>query len=394
MRLVLGVSGGIAAYKAAYLTSRLVQQGYDVQVIMSQAATEFVQPLTFSALTQRPVGLFSQADPVGPMSHVALAHWADVLLYAPVTANLLSRLAVGRGDDLLSLVYLGFSGPRLFAPAMEPEMWSHPAVVRNVKQLTLDGVQWVGPNYGRMASGFHGQGRLAEPDEIIDALVCLNTPKDLLGRRVLITAGATFEYFDPVRLLTNPSTGTMGLTLARHALRRGATVDLVVGPTVKSLGRGLDQARLKRVVSADDMLQACLSWLPQADFVIAAAAVSDFKPKVVLRDKAHKEDIGLTWQMERTPDIVSELVKKKRRGTRIIGFAAETDKLVESGQRKLRDKGLDWIVANAVGAEQGFADFPYRATILGQGGVEEIVEGKEATAQAILSRLAKVDIEG
>jgi len=394
MRLVLGVSGGVAAYKAAYLTSRLVQQGYDVQVIMSQAATEFVQPLTFSALTQRPVGLFSQADPVGPMSHVALAHWADVLLYAPVTANLLSRLAVGRGDDLLSLVYLGFSGPRLFAPAMEPEMWSHPAVVRNVKQLTLDGVQWVGPNYGRMASGFHGQGRLAEPDEIIDALVGLNTPKDLLGRRVLITAGATYEYFDPVRLLTNPSTGTMGLTLARHALRRGATVDLVVGPTVKSLGRGLDQARLKRVVSADDMLQACLSWLPQADFVVAAAAVSDFKPKVVLRDKAHKEDIGLTWQMERTPDIVSELVRKKRRGTRIIGFAAETDKLVESGQRKLRDKGLDWIVANAVGAEQGFADFPYRATILGPGGVEEIVEGKEATAQAVLNRLAKVDIEG
>ncbi|MCL4520366.1 MAG: bifunctional phosphopantothenoylcysteine decarboxylase/phosphopantothenate--cysteine ligase CoaBC [Firmicutes bacterium] len=394
MRLVLGVSGGIAAYKAAYLTSRLVQQGYDVQVIMSQAATEFVQPLTFSALTQRPVGLFSQADPVGPMSHVALAHWADALLYAPVTANLLSRLAVGRGDDLLSLVYLGFSGPRLFAPAMEPEMWSHPAVVRNVKQLTLDGVQWVGPNYGRMASGFHGQGRLAEPDEIIDALVGLNTPKDLLGRRVLITAGATYEYFDPVRLLTNPSTGTMGLTLARHALRRGATVDLVVGPTVKSLGRGLDQARLKRVVSADDMLQACLSWLPQADFVVAAAAVSDFKPKVVLSDKAHKEDIALTWQMERTADIVSELVRKKRRGTRIIGFAAETDRLVESGQRKLRDKGLDWIVANAVGAEQGFADFPYRATILGQGGVEEIVEGKEATAQAILNRLAKVDIEG
>ncbi len=387
MRLLLGVSGGIAAYKAAYLASRLVQQGHEIQVVMSQAATEFVQPLTFSALTKRSVVLSAAEDPSRPLGHVELARWADVLLCVPATANLLARLAAGRGDDLLSLIYLGFRGPRLFAPAMEPEMWSHPAVQRNVKQLTEDGVFWVGPKYGRMASGLQGEGRLAEPEEIIDALMCLNTPKDLLGCSLLITAGATWEHFDPVRLLTNPATGTMGLVMARQAVRRGAVVHLVVGPSVQVLGVGLDAVKVSRVVSADEMLGACLALLPEVDAVVATAAVSDFRPKTALSTKAHKDELGFAWEMERTPDVVSELVRRKRGATKMIGFAAETDKLVQSGQKKLRDKGLDWVVANAVGPTQGFADLPYRATIIGGQGVEEIVEGKEATAQAVLNRL-------
>lgn len=388
MRIILGVSGGIAAYKAAFLASRLVQQGHEVQVIMTPSATKFVQPLTFSSLTQRTVALSSDADPIGPLGHVSLAHWAEVLLYAPVTADLLARSASGRSDDLLGLVYLGFDGPKLFAPAMEAEMWAHPAVVRNVAQLKRDGVVFVGPKYGRMASGRTGEGRLAEPDEIMDALVAIRTPKDLRGRSILVTAGATWEYFDPVRLLTNPSTGTMGLLLARHALHRGASVNLVVGPGVEVNSPGLADARIRRAVSAQDMLAACLDCLDSVDVVVATAAVSDFRPKEVLPLKAHKEDIGLVWEMERTPDVLRELVKHKQKTTKVIGFAAETDNLVQSGQRKLREKGLDWVVANPVGFDLGFANLPYRATIIGPSGVEALVEGKEATAKAILDRVA------
>lgn len=383
------MSGGIAAYKVAQVASRLVQHGHEVQVIMTAAAAEFVTPLTFSALTGRAVGMNASTGPMGPLSHVHLAHWAEVLVFAPATADLLARLATGRAEDLLGLVYLGFRGPCLLAPAMESEMWSHPAIRRHVDRLTADGVFWVGPDSGRMASGLHGEGRLADPEEIVSAVMGLSTKRDLEGRRLLITAGATWEYFDPVRLLTNPATGTLGLAVARLAAARGAAVDLIAGPAVHADGRGLSGVETTSVVSADAMLAACLEHLGQADAVVATAAVCDFRPRHPQTTKAHKEDLGLAWEMEPTPDVLLALSRQKRPHTVMVGFAAETDQLLESAERKLRRKQLDWIVANLVGPNQGFAQAPYRAMIIGPTGLEEEVEGKEALATAVLDRIVE-----
>ncbi len=389
MHVVLGVAGGIAAYKVAEVASRLVQAGHEVETVMSEAATQFVGPLTFAGLTGRPVGVSATNGPRGPLSHVTLARWADVMIVAPATADRIARMAVGSADDLLSLVYVGFHGRCLVAPAMEPHMWAHPAVQRNVQQLTADGVAWVGPAFGRTASGTEGNGRMAEPEDIVNALDDLAVAKDLAGRRVLITAGPTWEHFDPVRVLTNPSSGTMGLTLAREALRRGARVSLLAGPGVDLSAGWLASAEVVRIVSAEDLLAALLSRAQKTDAMIAAAAVSDFRPKRRMAEKQHKANVGLLWEMERNPDTVREFRRAQAERTVMVGFAAETDAAVESAGRKLREKGLDWVVANTVGPGAGFSNLPYHGVIVGPTGPEESVSSKPEAASKVLDRVAR-----
>ncbi len=389
MRIVLGVAGGIAAYKVAEVASRLVQAGHEVETVMSEAATQFVGPLTFAALTGRPVGLSAADGPRGPLSHVALARWADAMIVAPATADRIARMVAGTADDMLSLVYLGFRGPCIVAPAMEPHMWDHPAIQRNVQRLTADGVVWVGPVYGRTASGMEGNGRMAEPEDIVNAVDDLTVNKDLAGRVILVTAGPTWEHFDPVRILTNPSTGTMGLALAREALRRGATVSLLVGPGVELSAGWIRRVEVVRIVSAEELLEALLERAANADALIATAAVSDFRPKQRSSLKQHKANVGLLWEMKRNPDTLQEFCRVKDGHTVVVGFAAETHAQVESAARKLREKGLDWVVANTVGPAQGFSDLPYQGMIIGPNGPEESVTSKPETASKVLDRVAR-----
>ncbi|MBX5466301.1 MAG: bifunctional phosphopantothenoylcysteine decarboxylase/phosphopantothenate--cysteine ligase CoaBC [Firmicutes bacterium] len=392
MRVVVGVGGGIAAYKVCAVVSALVQRGHEVQVVMTEAATHFVAPLTFAALSGRPVAVEAEAPvEAGPIGHVALAHWADALVVAPAPGELLARLAHGLAHDMLGLVYLGLTGPRLVAPAMEPEMWAHPAIQRAVATLTADGVTWVGPEFGRMASGYQGVGRMAEPEAIVEAFEAVTAPKDLRGLHCLITAGPTWEFFDPVRLLTNPSTGTMGVELAREAVRRGATVDLVHGPRV-AVPR-LPGLSAWPVVSARDMLARCLERLaagPAVDVVIAAAAVSDFRPAEPLPHKAHKADVASVWPVEPNPDVVAEVSRRLGPAAVRVGFAAETDGLETSARKKLASKGLDFVVANPVGPDRGFGDAPYQAWWIGPEGPAEALAGdKRSVARAIWDRVRR-----
>jgi len=389
MRIVLGVAGGIAAYKACELASRLTKDGHEVTVLMTRTATEFVSPLTFRALTGRAVAVTIGEEPFGPLSHVHLAHWADALVIAPATADLLARLATGRADDMLSAVYLGFQGPRLIAPAMEPEMWAHPRTQANVAVLQQDGVRFIGPMAGRMASGHYGVGRLAEPETIQDALVDLVTPKDLAGLRMLITAGSTWEYFDPVRVITNPATGLMGKLLAGQAVRRGAEVAVVAGPGVTPLAERTGLV-WDTVVSAEEMLSRALVRLPGMHVVVGTAAVSDFRPAKRAEQKVHKAAVGLSWPVEPNPDVIRTLAEQADPGTLMIGFAAETDNIIESAQRKRLDKKLDAVVANRVGLGVGFGTGAHEAWLVTADGVEPMPgHHKEETATALLNWVAR-----
>lgn len=388
MRIVVGVSGGIAAYKACELVSRLVKAGHEVRVVMTPAAAQFVAPLTFRALSGQEVGLRSDDEPVGPLSHVKLAHWADALVIAPASASLMARLAQGHAVDMLGLVYLGFRGPVLVAPAMEPEMWDHPRTRENCRILTEDGVNWVGPGFGRMASGLEGLGRLAEPADIVDALDVLLAPKDLGHLSMVVTAGSTWEHFDPVRILTNPSTGLMGVLVANQAARRGARVTLVAGPSVTV---PVDpRVHRESAVSAVDMLDAVREALRYADVMVGTAAVSDFRPKTRLLQKAHKDQTGLEWAMERNPDIIQTMAQEFREQKLFVGFAAETENPVEQAEAKRRRKQLDAVVANLVGEGIGFGTGAHQAWLVTRDGVQQLPGGTKAqTATALLDWIAR-----
>jgi len=383
MRIVVGVSGGIAAYKACEVVSRLVKLGHDVRVVMTPAAAQFVAPLTFRALSGHEVGMHTNDEPEGPISHVILSHWAEALVIAPASASLMARLAHGQAVDLLSLVYLGFHGPILLAPAMEPEMWAHPRTKANSDVLRQDGVHVIGPNSGRLASGFAGVGRMAEPEEIVEMVADLLSPHDLLGLRLLVTAGSTWEYFDPVRLLSNPSTGLMGTLIANLAAQRGAEVTLVRGPGVRE--RIHRDVVSRTVVSAVDMLQAVSELMVEADVLVGAAAVSDFRPRQTLPRKAHKDDVGLVWEMERNPDIIATMGTHYAGKKLLVGFAAETENPVQQAMNKRTKKHLDAVVANLVGHGQGFGESPHEAWIVTREDVIHVTQGhKEATARALL----------
>jgi phosphopantothenoylcysteine decarboxylase/phosphopantothenate--cysteine ligase len=386
-RILLGVSGGIAAYKAAHLVRLLTGQGARVQVVMTRAALRFVGLDTFAALTGRPVpsGVFERSDAV---LHVRLAREAEVAVVAPATANLLARLALGLADDLLTSVLLEATCPLVLAPAMHTGMWSNPATAANLRALRERGVVVVGPAEGPLAGGDEGMGRMAEPEEILAAVVRALGPRDLEGRRVLVTAGPTFEPLDPVRFLGNRSSGRMGFAVAEEAARRGAQVTLVSGPVELPAPPGV--AEVVRVETAEEMAREILSRYGGADAVVMAAAVSDWRPRRPAPDKLKKEAGPPTVELEPTPDILATLGKRKERQV-LVGFAAETGDPVEEARRKLAEKNLDLVVANQVGTPgTGFGSERNRAALLSRSGTDRPLRdwAKTELAAAICDRLA------
>jgi phosphopantothenoylcysteine decarboxylase/phosphopantothenate--cysteine ligase len=351
MKVALGVCGGIAAYKACEVVRLLQDQGITVQVVMTAAAQEFVRPLTFAALSGEKVitGLWQsggeQPNLDSAIEHISVAQSIDALVVAPCTADTLAKFAHGQADDFLSTLYLATPAPVLIAPTMNVQMLQHPATQQNIETLRKRGVQIVEPGSGYLACGMVGPGRLAEPEEIVAAtLSALGMIRDLAGETILITAGPTREPVDPVRFLGNRSSGKMGYALAEAAARRGARVIVVSGPVALEPP---SSAEFVRVETAEEMRDAVLSRSGEATAIIAAAAVADFRLKSVSQQKI-KRNGAITLDLEPTPDILSELAAHRRPGQLLIGFAAETQNVIENGRAKLRNKNLDAIVVNDV----------------------------------------------
>ncbi len=344
-RIVLGVTGGIAAYKSAELVRELVRRGAQVRVVMTEHACRFVAPLTFETLSGNPVAmdLFQAAGPF-EIGHISLAGFAEVIVIAPATANIIGKMAAGLADDLLTTVVLAAEAPILLCPAMNAKMYANIAVRANLAQLVSRGHTVVEPGYGELACRTEGQGRLAEPMEIAEEIESILTPKDLREERVLVTAGPTQESFDPVRFISNHSSGKMGYALALMAKRRGATVTLISGPTALDAPRGVE---LVPVRTAVEMGKAVLERLEQATVVIKAAAVADYRPAVCETTKIKKREGSVTVCLERNPDILSEVAQRKG-GRILVGFSMESDHLIENARKKLLEKGMDFIVANDV----------------------------------------------
>ena len=381
--MLLGVSGGIAAYKAALVARLLTAAGADVSVVLTEAATRFIGPDTFAALTGRPAHTSLWERP-GEVLHVRLAREADVAVVAPATANVLAKLAHGHADDLLSATLLEATCPLLIAPAMHTGMWEHPATQANVGILEGRGVVSIGPAVGPLAHGDEGIGRLAEPGDIVAAVRGALAPQDLAGRRLLLTSGPTHEPIDPVRFVGNRSTGKMGAALAVEALGRGAAVTVVLGPGA-SAAPGVE---VVSVQTAEEMRDAVLARFDDTDAVVMAAAVADFRPKAVA-DQKLKKDAGVPdLILEPTPDILGEL-GERRTDQVLVGFAAETEDLEQAGRRKLDAKGLDLVVVNLVGREgTGFGADTNEAMLLGA--TEEVPLRrwtKRELARAVLDRV-------
>ncbi len=347
---MLGVAGGIAGYKAVELVRLLVQGGFTVQVVMTREAVQFVTPLTFQTLSGRPVAteIFSLTEE-SEIGHINLADQADVFVIAPATANVIGKIASGIADDLLTTVVMATRAPVLFAPSMNVHMFENPIVQENVRKLRRLGYHFMEPAEGFLACGYEGKGRLPEPAEIVEEIRSLLKKKDLAGEKLLITAGPNQEPIDPVRYLTNRSSGKMGYALARAGARRGAEVTLIAGPT--SLPAP-SKARLIRVRTAAEMRAAVLESFPESTAVVMAAAVSDYSPEKFVPRKLKKSDRALRLDLKLNPDILKELGAKKN-GRLLVGFAAETEDLVANAGKKLKEKNLDMIVANDVTAEGG-----------------------------------------
>jgi len=359
MKIALGVTGGVAAYKAAELVRRLQQEKLDVQVVMTRAAQEFIAPLTFAAITGQKVitDMFRDAG-AGPanvesaIEHIAVAQRIDLLLVAPATADILGKFAHGIAEDFLSTLYLATKAPVVVAPAMNVNMWEHAATRENVAALRARGVHVVDPDEGYLACGMTGAGRLAAT-ETIAKKVCdvLGLRRDLEGQTVLVTAGPTCEDIDPVRYLTNRSSGKMGYALAEAAHRRGARVILVSGPTERKIPEGVDWIPVR---STEEMRRAVLARAGEANIAILAAAVADYRPAAVEEKKIKRGEGSFTLELEPTPDILAELGRARGQGIAgrvLVGFAAETDRVAENARQKLARKGADMIVANDVTLE-------------------------------------------
>lgn len=345
--IVVGVTGGIAAYKVGELVSALTRGGASVDVIMTAAAQQFVRPLTFSALTGNPV--YTDAfvpGPHGPVPHIRLAERADLFVVAPATANILAKLAHGLADDLLSTTLLAVTCPVVICPAMNVRMYAHPVVQANLHRLKELGYYILEPEEGRLACGTRGRGRLAEPRVILNYITELLTScGDLTGLAVLVTAGGTREPLDPVRYISNRSSGKMGYALANAAARRGAAVTLVSAPTSLTPPPGVE---LISIETAQEMYRAVMERFPKTDVVIKAAAVADYRPKVVAGQKIKKSGESLILELEKNPDILYELGQKKSSHQILVGFAAETENVEENGRQKMKKKNLDLLAANDV----------------------------------------------
>jgi phosphopantothenoylcysteine decarboxylase/phosphopantothenate--cysteine ligase len=352
--VALGVCGGIAAYKAVEVLRGLQRAGCTVRVAMTKRACEFVQPLTFRALSGSHVIVDDYApDNPDPIAHITFSQTVDLLIVAPATANIIAKFANGVADDFLSSTYLACTAPVLIAPAMNTTMWEHPATQRNLQQLRADGVHFVEPDAGEMACGTIGPGRLSEPERIVRAALQILAPtKDLSGERFLITVGATREEIDPVRFISNRSSGKMGFALAEAALRRGAAVTVVAGVTTVDPPDGV---RVVKAFSAEEMLKAVASEAGRASVFIGAAAIADYRPAQRAEQKIKKSNESITLTLERTPDVLSQVAASRANGMLVVGFAAETENVLDNAKEKLRSKKLDVIVANDVSrADSGF----------------------------------------
>lgn len=350
-RILLGVTGGIAAYKSAELTRRLRAEGAEVKVVMTPAAQAFITPLTLQALSGHPVHVeLLDHDTEAAMSHIALARWADRIVAAPASANFIARLSHGLADDLLSTLCLASAAPLLLAPAMNQQMWLNSATQENVRRLQTRGAVLLGPAAGSQACGETGPGRMAEPDEIVRALGDSFSSCRLAGLRVLVTAGPTREFIDPVRYLSNCSSGRMGYAIARAAVEAGAEALLVSGPVALAPP---ERAQLVEVVSAEQMREAVLAALATCDIFISAAAVADYRSAETAPRKLKKSAARPRLQLEKTPDILLEAASQKEPPF-TVGFAAETENLAANAKQKLAAKKLDMIAANQVGDGCGF----------------------------------------
>ena len=388
--IVLGITGGIAAYKAAELTREFVKRGATVKVIMTPNATRFITPLTLQTFSGNPVysDMFSLSGD-WDIHHISLAQMADIIVVAPATANIIGKIASGIADDLLSTTITATRAPVLICPAMNSNMYDNPILRSNIDKLSSLGYLFVNAGYGELACKSQGPGRLPDPGDIAEEVEVVLTEKDLEGHRILITAGPTRESFDPVRYISNHSSGKMGYALAVMARRRGADVTLISGPTSLSIPAGV---RFIGVSSAEEMRDAVMERLEEATVIIKAAAVADFRPSIVSDSKIKKGADQLDVSLERTPDIISEV--RDRKGNRIlVGFAMETENLTANAGDKMKAKGMDLIVANELGRPgSGFQHDTNIVKIIDKSGnIEELpLMDKRDVADRILHRILEI----
>jgi phosphopantothenoylcysteine decarboxylase / phosphopantothenate---cysteine ligase len=391
--IALGVCGGIAAYKAVEVLRGLQRAGCAVRVAMTKRACEFVQPLTFRALSGSHVVVDDYApDNPDPIAHITFSQTADLLIVAPATANIIAKFANGVADDFLSSTYLACYAPVLIAPAMNTTMWEHPATQRNLERLRVDRVHIMQPDAGEMACGTIGPGRLSEPERIVAAAleILKGRKRDLSGERFLITVGATREEIDPVRFISNRSSGRMGFALAEAALKRGGEVVVVAGTTTVSPPAGV---RIVKALSAEEMAQAVAQESAHASVFIGAAAIADYRPVQRAEQKIKKSEESITLTLERTPDVLSQVAASRANGMLVIGFAAETENVVENAREKLRNKKLDAIIANDVTrTDAGFDTVTNAITIITKDNdpVELPVMSKSEAADRILDVIVRL----
>jgi phosphopantothenoylcysteine decarboxylase/phosphopantothenate--cysteine ligase len=389
LRVILGITGSIAAYKAAHLLRLLVKQGAEVQVLMTPAATGFIAPLTMGTLSGRSV-YTDVRSAESWNNHVELGLWADVFIVAPASANTLSKMASGQCDSVIGATYLSARCPVVVAPAMDVDMWHHPSTRRNIAQLQSDGVHLIPVGHGALASGLVGEGRMAEPEDIVAWIDQLRTSSGpMSGKQCLVTAGPTHEPLDPVRFIGNHSTGKMGIALADELARRGAMVDLVLGPT--HLRPKHPSVRVTTVQTAQQMFEACSNCFEGAQVAVLAAAVADYKPSQYADQKIKKSDADLSLPLARTVDIAATLGKRKQQGQIMVGFALETEREIEHAKGKMERKQFDAIVMNSLrdpGA--GFGSDTNKVTILYPDGREQALplQSKAAVAVDIVNAIA------
>lgn len=388
-KIVVGVTGGIAAYKACELVSRLKKRGAQVRVVLTEHACQFVPPLTFETLSGNPAytDTFDRKYEIG---HVSLAKWADLFIVAPATANAMAKFACGIADDLLSTTFLAMQGEVLIAPAMNCAMWKNAATQANLQTLKARGVRFVGPESGFLACGDADIGRMSEPEQIVQAAEEILCPaQDMQGLNVLVTAGPTVERIDPVRYITNRSTGKMGYAVAEAAARRGANVTLISGPTHLEAPQNVACIRIE---SSAQLCEEVLRHGAASDIVIQAAAPADFRPKHTAQQKIKKTGENMLLELEATTDIAAELGRRKREGQILVAFAAETNDVLENARRKLEKKNADLIVANDVSrSDAGFGVDTNIITLISRSDARELDKmSKLEAADAILSRVQEL----
>lgn len=374
-KILLGITGSIAAYKSVYIVRLLVKAGASVKVIMTPSAKDFVSSLTLSTLSRQPV-LTDLFDEKSWANHVELGRWADLFLIAPLSCNTLAKMAHGQCDNLLLAIYLSATCPVLLAPAMDEDMWQHPATKANCATLVSFGNKIIPVESGDLASGLQGEGRMAEPEHILDYLrTNFFLPRPLKGKKAMVTAGPTYEPIDPVRFIGNRSSGKMGIAIAKELYDRGAEVTLILGPATSA--SSLNGISLIRVSTAEEMYKACTGTFDHADIAIMAAAVADYAPESVAKEKIKKKDAKLTLDLVRTKDILKSLGERKKTGQVLVGFALETNDGKKYALDKLTDKNADLIILNSLKEEgAGFGYDTNTITIFGKGGKEFSFDNK------------------